>query len=66
MTGSPQTEPKEIREVLLSVEARQFWERVYCACVERGYAERADTDIPALADAAVRGWQKRFAPKAGE
>lgn len=71
MTGATQTEPKEIREVLLSVEARQFWERSYLAneprvFVDISLARSASIEAAKLADHALDRWRERFEPKAGE
>jgi hypothetical protein len=67
-SSHPQTETKkEIAEVLRSVEARQFWERVYIAAI------RSHQELPMswgnaddIADKALNLWRERFEPKAGE
>ena len=59
----------EIRDVLLSVEARQFWERVYIEVVRNPETfDRGFTIHPAkIADSALRDWRERFEkPEGGE
>ncbi len=63
MASEPQSAtPQTIPEVLASVEARQFWERVYIACVTNGWTGDYGKES---ADAALTQWRERFG-KAGE
>jgi len=50
-----------IPEVLLSIEARAFWERVYIANLHGNFTESEHE-----ADHALRAWRTRFERKAGE
>lgn len=60
----------EIADVLLSMEARSFWERVYVACVERGYPSFGTPEVPGIseiADTALLRWKERFEkPEGGD
>lgn len=75
MASEPQSAtPQTIPEVLLSIEARSFWERVYVAALTAEDPNRAGgwvTDPPTdnraqRADTALASWRSRFGPKAGE
>lgn len=71
--GSPsQPENKKtIEAVLLSAEARRFWEQVYIASLELAHQQRS-VSVPwseragEIADHALERWRERFEPKAGE
>lgn len=63
MADGKQNEPKTIGEVLMSVEARQFWEKMYFAAMHCGWMRE---DVPALCDRALAQWRERFEPKAGD
>jgi len=64
LADGKQNEPKTIGEVLMSVESRQFWERVYVTHVA---GPTQAQDLAAMrADLALHAWRERFEPKAGD
>jgi len=56
----------EIREVLLSIEARQFWERALIAVIHT-YTIPGAVHPAKIADSALADWRERFEkPEGGE
>lgn len=56
--------PQSIPEVLRSVEARAFWERVYIAVIKHPERYNGDFLPETLADQALAAHRERFEPKA--
>lgn len=57
------SETKSISEVLMNIEAREFWERVYLALIEKTGVVKLEAPIPDLCDSALAAWKQRFEPK---